>query len=369
MAIYFFTIFLLFGFSIMEASASQSSIEKFPLMVISFIFLVFQIGLRWETGTDWIPYISNFESAQSSSTFEPDGQNFEPGYYLFTYLISRFTNNYSVLLFLHSIIFFYFLFRSFRAFSPAFFIALLFFYTLFMGVTGANRQLLALVFGLMGIKNLVANKKVNFFLWIALAFTFHFSSILFLTYFLVNRRINVFVWIIIILICVGIGYSSLPVSLFSSFSGFSEHAVEKADAYLKRASQGTGEGQLSVIGLIKRLVIGVTFLSLRSRLEKLIPKYNLFLNGYLIGISFYFLFSTSLQIMISRGSLYFTIMEPILMSFLLVLIPSRKYMYIIQLLFLLMSIFYFQQSISPYADLFDPYKGVFINSDLSREMY
>jgi hypothetical protein len=83
----------------------------------------------------------------------------------------------------------------------------------------------------------------------------------------------------------------------------------------------------------------------------------------------YFLFASSLLILVNRGSLYFNIMESLLISCqLLVFNRNKDKAYVLIVLFLVSIILLFQ-SIAAYQELFIPYKGLFYNTDYKREMY
>ena len=84
---------------------------------------------------------------------------------------------------------------------------------------------------------------------------------------------------------------------------------------------------------------------------------------------FYFFFSSTLLVMVSRGSLYFYIMEPLLLSSIIYILKNKidKLLYILSIMILGIILMY--QSISVYPDLFVPYKGIFINTLFKRTMH
>lgn len=73
--------------------------------------------------------------------------------------------------------------------------------------------------------------------------------------------------------------------------------------------------------------------------------------------------------MISRGSLYFNAMEPILIGFLLLLVEDKKKRMILLIPLFIIAIINFNQSIGAYRDLFEPYKGIFYNTNYRRLLY
>lgn len=76
-----------------------------------------------------------------------------------------------------------------------------------------------------------------------------------------------------------------------------------------------------------------------------------------------------LPVMISRGALYFNIMESLLFVVILGILrnPIHKALYIMGLLMIAITLMY--QSIQAYPDLFDPYKSLWYNENFHRVMY
>jgi hypothetical protein len=62
-------------------------------------------------------------------------------------------------------------------------------------------------------------------------------------------------------------------------------------------------------------------------------------------------------------------LEPLLLASQVCLFRGKLFKTIIITIFLVFAFFSLFQSISSFPDLFDPYKGLFINSGFSREMY
>ncbi|MEJ5274237.1 MAG: EpsG family protein, partial [Spirochaetota bacterium] len=150
MGIYIITILILSFFSVLEATTKISASSKKIMILFAYILLVFQTGLRWETGTDWKPYLEQFNGF-NWQTFNSWNFSIEKGYQLFNILIKGISNNYSVFLFIHALIFYTLIFKSFKSFTPFFFTSILLLYTSTMGMMGSNRQLLALGICLIGL--------------------------------------------------------------------------------------------------------------------------------------------------------------------------------------------------------------------------
>jgi len=368
MTIYFFTIILLFVFSLLEENYKISNGLKNGMMLISFTLLVLQVGLRWETGTDWDTYLRHFESFSGVISVVLGEFVFEYGYGISVWLFKLLSSNYSIFLLLHAIIYYILIYKSFKHFMPNMHLTLLMYYTLSIGMMGSNRQLIALAICIYAVRFVMEKKTVLFFLLIIIASFFHTTAIFFIIYYFLNRKIDPVVVGLILVSAIIIGKAKFPFIVFSSVGNLFGGMISfRATSYAENAKDILLEHSLSTIGLIKRLVFFFFFYYNRKQLSAKLAYYNLMLNGYFVGIVVYFLFADSLLIIVNRGSLYFNIMEPLLIASQIYLLKDKTKILGI-LIMLIMSIFFFYQSISLYPEIFEPYKGIFINSDIHRTM-
>lgn len=367
--IYFLTIFILFLFSILSVGQYFSKKQLLICNAVLYVLLAGQVGLRWETGTDWLPYLNNFlDTDDINIVFFNSLIGFEIGYGLFVYFIRSFTQDYTLFLVIHAIIYYFLIFKSNKHISPYPFVSLLLFYVSTIGVLGSNRQLLALSICLYSVQFVMEKKPIKFFALIFIGFLFHTTAIIFSVYYFLNRdfKKHQIYWALIIAIVVG--KTTLPNIFFSGLGNLlGGSSASKAEIYSQEGS--LGDFSLSIFGLIRRLVYFIVFFFYYDVLTKKIIAYKLIFNGFLCGLIFYFLFSDSLLILVNRGSLYFNIMEVFLITSLLFLFKSRKDKMIIVVLLFFYSFYVFFQSISAYSDLFLPYKGIFINSEFKRNLY
>jgi hypothetical protein len=200
---------------------------------------------------------------------------------------------------------------------------------------------------------------------VGLAFLFHSSAVLFIVYYFLNRDIKKS-WIFAILILSFIiGKTSIP-SLLFSFVGNSMGVMGSYKALVYVTESKNDFESLSILGLIKRLFFIGLFIYNYDYLSAKLSYYKIIFNGYFVGLIIYFLFSSSILTMVNRGSLYFTVMEALLLSAQFLLIKDRDYTVNFLILLFIVTIFLFYQSIGGYADLFVPYKGVFINTNFDR---
>ena len=368
MIIYFLTILILFAFSFLEDNYRVTSGLKKSMIYFSYFILVSQVGLRWETGTDWMSYYNHFSLFSNfTSLFLSD---FEYGYGLFVWLIKSIFPYYSIFLLFHAIIYYFLIFKSFKRYTPNLYLSLLLFYTLSMGVMGSNRQLIALAICIYAVKFIIDKKPFVFLLLIFLAVLFHTTALIFVIYYFLNRNIKPVPFLSILVFAFIIGKTQLPLLIFSGLGNLVGGQISyRTFAYTEGAKDVLSNASLSIIGLLKRLVFLSIFYYNRKYLRERLIYYNILLNGYYIGLVIYFLFASSLLIIVNRGSVYFTIMEPLLIASQMLMLKGKDTKLVGLIILLVFSIFFFFQSIATYPDLFIPYKGIFINSDYHRYLY
>ncbi|MBD8082320.1 EpsG family protein [Chryseobacterium caseinilyticum] len=367
MYFYYFTILLLFIPALIETSYPRLRGEiPYKKIILGFVVLVLvgQMGLRWEMATDWKPYFYHFTKKNTTEVFSYIDYDYEKAYVILVYLCKKIANHYSFFLVVHAAIFFLLLKKSFEFFSPFPILVMLLFYVSFLGVWGANRQFLAVAFGLLSLIYLYEKRWLWFVIMLFMATQFHVTSIILVIFVFLQKKISNLMIIVILAASFIIGYTSLPVKVFSLFGGFSEAAAFKANAYLKEAKFTKAE--VSTFGLIKRLLFFSLFFIYRNKISEMFPKYNFLFNGYFVGMCFYFLFSKSLLVMISRGSLYFNIFEPILISCLFLLVKDRRVLFFMALGLFAYCIIFVKQSVISYPELFDPYRGILFNPKVFR---
>jgi hypothetical protein len=369
MIVYVSTIIFLAILAFIEEYVKLSIFQKSILKFCAYLILVLQVGFRWETGTDWNAYLSHFESIEGLNSTSPFTTGFEYGYNLFVWFIKLFSSSYTFFLLLHALIYYFLVFKSFNFFSKNISLSLMLFYALFMGVMGSNRQLLGLAICMVSLIYLFQDKKYKFFILVFVATLFHTSSLIFVVFFFLKKKLKPSILFLLLLISFYIGQSGLSTIIFSSLGNvIGGVSADKTSAYIEFANSNIHDEKLSMFGIIKRIILLTLFFCFRNKLSEKVPYYNLLFNGYFVGILFYILFSKSLLIMISRGSVFFNIMEAFLLVSLIILF-EKKYRAYYFVILTVVSFIYLIQSISSYSDLFLPYKGLFINSEYQRNMY
>jgi len=370
MGVYICTLLLIFILGFIELRFKLTDSQRNSIVLFLYVIIVFQIGLRWETGTDWNNYLYNFQNSYEYSTVLINALiGYELGYGTFVFLIKKLIDSYSFFLLLHAIIFYCGIFIATKKYSPYFFITLLFFYATNLGMVGSNRQLLAIVICLSSIKFVFERKLLKFLTFICVACLFHTTAFVFAIYYFLNRNFKTVTVITVLIGSLIFGKTDVPFLLFSKFGGlFGELAALKTTAYSEGAKEVMSNASLTIFGLIKRLLFIAIFTFNYSFLSKRLYYYKLLYNGYVFGMVIYFLFANSLLILVNRGSMYFNIMESLLISCQFLILSKRLDKVYLYFLLLLLSIVFLFQSIATYPELFDPYKSVFYNTEFQRTM-
>lgn len=137
----------LFCLALLESSQYFSLFKRETVLFSSYILLLF-IGLRWETGTDWLSYKELFDSLELHWSFLINVYHFDIGYVLFNAAVKLFTENYTLFLLINSFLTIYVLYRLLIKISPYPNLSLLVFYSTFMiaQFMGSNRRMMAMVF-------------------------------------------------------------------------------------------------------------------------------------------------------------------------------------------------------------------------------
>ena len=371
MEIYILTLVLIFLFGLFEIQNKINDFSKRLMGFILYSLVVLSIGLRWETGTDWNNYLNNFENTiDFENVLINIISGYEIGYGSLVFIFKKISDNYSLFLFFHALFFYWGIFRMGHKYSPFFFITFLIYYSTNLGMVGSNRQLLSIAICLWGLDFVFKKKFVAFSSVIFFASLFHTTAILFSVYYFFDRNINKKVLFLLLLVAVVIGKTAIPSFLFNNFGGLlGELASTKAMIYSEAAEDNLKESNLSIFGLIKRLLLLSVFTYNYNFLSKELNYYKLLYNGYYFGIFIYFLFANSFIILVSRGSLYFNIMECCLISCQFAIFSKISNRSVIFTILLFLSLGLLFQSISTFPDLFNPYKGLFYNKDFFRKMY
>lgn len=366
---YFIIIAIIAVFMFLEMF-NKDIVEKYKYVFafICFTLLVFQDGFRWETGTDWDPYHNFFEELTIS--IQPDDSEFDIGYILFSYIIRIITDNYTVFLTVFAVLFysafFYFIFKM----SDFPFTSLLIFYMGTVYYMGMNRQFMAMMFYAIGLVGLVNGKKMQYIALLIIGAFFHKTILMGLIALFLSKKLNNIIIVSILLATILIASSGiinkLPIGIFAVLG---DQAGDKMEYY---SINGDATSMASMIlATIRRLIWIVPLLIFDNRIVDKPKGYYLFFNLYLIGTVFYILCNgTILQIIVSRALIYFNIMEMFMVPVVFSLLkPNYGKLIASFVLAAYVTLFTYKGFIGygERTDYFLPYKGIFINTDYTRQ--
>ena len=342
---------------------------KMAFALVCYSFLIFHDGFRWETGTDWdayqyiFGYISNIGYEDST---------IEPGYMLLISSIKVIFEDYSIYLIIHAILFYTAFFYVIFKLADFPFTTLLIFYMIIIPYLGMNRQFLAMaIFGIALIE-LVERRKWAFCLLIFMALLFHRTAILAFPILLLQWNIPKKYIIVGLVICLLISASGILNSIsmaLSLYIGSEDTTGKKLDIYMSE------DKQLSTISTLLSLAKKLFWLFLILIFEPIIEnknrKYYILRNIYACSALIYILFNgTALQIIVSRGLLYYNLAEMFMIPYVLTIFKQNYGKLVVMFILIAYCVINIYKGFSNYGedtDYFVPYKGLFINTDYVRQ--
>ena len=323
MFVYLFLFFIVVIFSVFFSSIAVSLRKNNSLVaeriffILSFLFILSFIGLRYNVGRDFIGYWGDYKSVDSSDFGEAFSfYKYEYGYYALIE-VGRFFNigpqSVFILSSLLSLILYYNLFRKRSELLPAslfvFFLA-----TPYLFMINGVRQTVA-VFAFMNALDSLTDgshtkRTIGFILWLAIGFLFHNSIIFFLPCIFLQfdwlfTKINAKILLIIalsgfLLNIFGVSKELIPDAELLGTEGYSYGTAFDNDRF------NVDESVLS-IGNLFRLVLFVIPLFLYDKIIKQYPLLKIYFLSFALGSAVFFLFSDNM--FTQRISYYFLFSE------------------------------------------------------------
>ena len=281
------TYFTLFIFLILLSFLSLvgNRRQKEIIGAVALISICLFQGLRWRTGTDWIPYFDEFSYANKENY-----KNFEAGYYCLNYIVRLFTNSYTVFLIVESfLIQICYLKVSKDLKIHNYSIILLYFFSSYIFPV---RFHLAGAICFCGYKYIIERRPFKMLLWFFLGSSVHVGVLMALPlYFFVNWKYSKSQLLLLYLICCVIGLLSEYILgnalnvinlLYDQSSGYVQG---KLNTYVSEENLG----QRSFLSIFISILNGLLFiwLFIRIRGSKFVDShvYNVLLNMYVLGLS------------------------------------------------------------------------------------
>lgn len=335
---------------------------------LPFLLLLLLAGTRVSTGNDWGPYSDYYATLFALGDKSED---FEIGYRLFAYLAKLSGLNYQAFVFISSLLYLSIFFLVFREQRGTNILILLFFCTYLLGWMGTARQVIAIALTVLAGQSLLDGHKRRFVALVLLAGSFHFTAVIFLlAWYLVRPIPKLSTNIVIIAMCVGaglIGKIALP-SFLDQISGVAGLG-EKFIFYANLGSEDLGQASGAILGTlwyVKRLVFLCFFLVFQRHFST--KALAFYFNAYLLSVVLFLVVNPTFPILATRGANYFSIYELFLLAS-LITIRTKLYILFVPLFVLLSGQRLYTSIYSYHPDLYIPYKGLFINEDVHREVY
>lgn len=330
------------------------AISKVLYIFLAVIFLLVA-GFR-EVGFDYEMYKYLYVTFKSKNWYQESlYYSLEVGYAYINHIAPSFQILVVVITTVIISVFFSFIYKNTKYPFLAIFVYFgIFFYTSLMG---QYRQAFALGMVLLAINNIENRKK--FLLFIIIAFSFHYTSVVALILLFVPQKLYKFKYYIFALL-ISIFIAIVFPILFSRIASLTSYLDAKSSFYEDADyKQITG---INSVMMIRFFLFCVCFY-FRKDLSK-IPKMHFFINIYFLSLIIYIVFSF-MTAMASRASVYFSFFEIILATNLLYVLRKNLLLYIAVLsLVVTISILRQQNSFKEknFKECFVPYSNWLIKS-------
>lgn len=320
-------------------------------------------SFRWETGTDWNSYYDTFFYFSEAHVI-----NFEPGYVTMLSFIREYTSNYTVFLAVFSFLCIFLKFSYFYKYHKEFFFTLvLLFYCYYFADIFAVRQNLAISLTLFSTVFIIKQKPLFFILFVGLATSIHYSSILFFfAYYFYWSKVSDkrFYYLIAFSVVFGLmGIGGLILNLFLKALGLDGFIGAKINNYLNEDSEVLNTTNnpivMYLLGVTKRFLLLPIFIYVKNRSEGKFLYFQGYFNLYMIGNVIYFLFAKDLAVF-ARAAVPFLLFEIFLISYVLFYFKTaKKKMVFVFIIVMFFSWARFSALVNSYYDLYVPYNSIF----------
>lgn len=331
--------------------------------------IILLVGLRWETGTDWLPYLRVFYTNDTTSDYDSVVFGIDRGYIILNQAIYALSRDYTLFLIADALIAMIPLYIFIEKSTKFPVMGVYLFYTSY-AIThfmGSNRRMIAIGFVCLGFLHLAGNERLRtrWYRWtlpFGVAMLVHRTSLAALPGLLVSRRAWP-TWAVVggLLTALLLGMGGIPFAALellarslADFTGIT--AVEKLIFYTSGDAQLDADFDVvrqAVLGVAKRSTV-LTILILFMRYGRPSEYAQRLFNIYIVGCAVYFSMvgAPIFQII----STYYSIVEIVLIPIILHKLPSLKIAYALYLI--VVPLFLLLSSLSPYLELYVPYYSI-----------
>lgn len=349
---------LLSCFVFFEISFKDISM-KFYYGLIVLIALV--EGIRWYSGVDFFMYYNSYQKLLNI-TEEFHNKRYDFLYFYFSKFFKITGFHYTFFLLVISLVCWLLQGRFIEKYTRFPILALTINFVCLIGFLGNNRQLIALSLVFFATHFLINGKKLIFSLFVLLASGFHFTSIVLLIFLFLNQEISFKKWFLfaflVVLTCF-LPFEDIVLKCLQQQDGFFYFLKERFTAY-KKLNKDNIDFVFFGLGFLRKCLPILILLLFRLRLKEL-KGYTFFLNVSILSLLIYVWSNFSFTYLLGRFTIYFSIYECIIYSWVPLLLVDQKQK-IKLITFILFSFFYvvlFFKGISSYYELFIPYRTIF----------
>lgn len=184
----------------------QAQLNKGYWITLTWFFLTFLIGLRFQVGGDTINYMNdyNWRKGLADWTFDLTDK-FQPGYTLLCSIAKSFSSEFYVFQLIHAAIVNTLLFIFINKYTRFFFASLLsvFFTCYLYFTTEILREVIAVLIFALNYRSLLQGRWLRYYLGILLCCTFHISAIFLIVIpFMRKIKINGYFFLLLAITCV-----------------------------------------------------------------------------------------------------------------------------------------------------------------------
>ncbi len=360
---------IFFCFFICLAFLDILKLER-SIRTILYIFftavLIIVSTIRWDTGADWQSYLELFTDAEAYWKGKyVEVNRIEFGYVWLNYIVNLLTPQYTYMLLVNALLAIGIKAYLIRKETNIMFIAFFFYYCYYIADIAAVRQFVALSFIVLSTYYIQKKSKIGFLIGILLAFSIHYSAVIFLfAYWLFWRPTSPKYLYLILGLSFLIGFfnitgyiidavlSLIPGGGFiqGKLQGYQEEGLETASGnpYLFFA-----------LGAAKRLLIMPFFIWRMKYIPKSdFERYRGYLNLVIFGNLIYFIFILSIPVM-QRLSIYFSFFEIFLWGYFILSFKDRSLQMVILFIASLYAAFRLYLQINAYYDYYVPFQTIF----------
>jgi hypothetical protein len=330
-------------------SALSNKKASLYLVLLLVLFMVLLCGLRWETGTDWLPYYNQY----NSNEFRTD---FESGYLLLVNFLSSNNFSYTEFLIISSFITVGLIALTINCFLGNRLLPFVLFYSSYYlsSFLGSQRRIFAISLCCLSLVYIAKKKIFPFLLSVFLAGSFHLSGLFFLpAYFIYHAKSFFSVFFMAFIFA----FLMLLAFVFICENNLIQEFERFGNKILEYSNDGFNYQNLLSLGGVKRIFFSL-FFYYGLRKNALNPLYVGYLKLYFFGVLFYFI-TVLINPIFTILTSYYSIVEIFLISFFISGLRFKNSLLVpILSIYLMLEIY---SACTLYKDLYFPYISIFSN--------